>query len=264
MKRYQLKTGQAIAFSIFLSAGLVSAEETNKDAGWEFGASIYGWFPDIAGQTASGDGSFTVDIENILENLEFTMMGTFEARKGRWGMVTDLIYMDVSGSKDDLLIEGGGLPPSATADLDLDMTSWICTLAGSFRALEKDWLTADVIAGTRYLDVDQTLGWSVYDSSGTLHSEGSVSGGLENWDAIIGTRGQLAFGPNNAIFVPFELDAGAGDSDLTVQAAAGLGYSFGAWKAAALWRHLYYDLSSDKALDDMSFSGPAIGAAFTW
>ena len=51
--------------------------------------SIYGWFPDIAGQTAftqpGGGDDFEIDIDNILDNLKFTLMGTLDVRKGRWG-----------------------------------------------------------------------------------------------------------------------------------------------------------------------------------
>jgi len=57
---------------------------------------------------------------------------------------------------------------------------------------------------------------------------------------------------------------GAGESDLTWQGVAGLGYAFRWGEVAAAWRYLYYDLPSDKAIRDMSFSGPEIGVTFRW
>jgi hypothetical protein len=36
-----------------------------------------------------GGSDFEVDIKNILDNLEFTLMGIVDVRKGRWGLLTD-------------------------------------------------------------------------------------------------------------------------------------------------------------------------------
>jgi hypothetical protein len=58
---------------------------------WQFGATIYAYFPDISGRTrfapAGGGGEFTLDIGTILDNLKFAFMGAFEAHSGRWGDV---------------------------------------------------------------------------------------------------------------------------------------------------------------------------------
>lgn len=56
---------------------------------WQFGATIYGYFPDISVTTrfapAGGGGEFTLDIGTILDNLKFAFMGAFEAHSGRLG-----------------------------------------------------------------------------------------------------------------------------------------------------------------------------------
>ncbi len=93
----------ALMVALFASTGALAQQASGGSDGWQFGASIYGWFPDIAGQTAfmqpGGSNEFEIDIDNILENLEFTLMGVFDMRKGRWGLLTDAIYMDVGGSE---------------------------------------------------------------------------------------------------------------------------------------------------------------------
>ena len=69
---------------------------------WQYRASIYGWFPDIGGKTTfpAGTGSsIGVDASQIIDGLKFTFMGTFEAQKGPWGVFTDVVYLDVGGSK---------------------------------------------------------------------------------------------------------------------------------------------------------------------
>jgi hypothetical protein len=185
-------------------------------------------------------------------------------------MLTDVIYMDVGSSNNGTRKASIGrreLPVDAAANIDLDLKSWIWTLAGYYRALDQSGLTLNVVAGARYLDVEQEVDWDVTGNVGPIpvpDRSGEAKASLTNWDAIIGVRGRYAFGAQKAWFVPYHLDVGAGDSDFTWQGIAGMGYAFGWCEVAAVWRYLYYDLQSDKAIDDMSFSGPAIGVTFRW
>ena len=64
--------------------------------------------------------------------------------------------------------------------------------------------------------------------------------------------------------MPYYLDVGTGNSDLTWQALAGIGYSFKWGEMIAAWRYLDYEMPSDKRIADMNFSGPAVGAVFRW
>jgi hypothetical protein len=57
---------------------------------------------------------------------------------------------------------------------------------------------------------------------------------------------------------------GAGDSDLTWQLVGGVGHAFGWGEVVLSYRHLDYDFGEDKALREMTFSGPAIAFAFSW
>src|SRR5258705_10160207 len=92
--------GAAIA-TIAASVPVAAAAQELSDQ-WQFRASVYGWLPDIGGTTTfpAGTGSsINVDASQIIDTLKFTFMGTFEAQKGRWGAFTDVIYLDVGGSK---------------------------------------------------------------------------------------------------------------------------------------------------------------------
>jgi len=44
------------------------------------------------------------------------------------------------------------------------------------------------------------------------------------WDVVIGVRGHANL--NRQWYLPYQLDIGAGQSDLTWQAAGGIGYRF--------------------------------------
>jgi hypothetical protein len=92
-----------LILALLVSTNALAQQPESETGSWHFGASIYGWFPDITGKTVftqpGGGNEFEIDIEDILDNLEFTLMGMFDVRKGRWGFVTDIIYMDVGSSE---------------------------------------------------------------------------------------------------------------------------------------------------------------------
>jgi len=269
--RSQIK--KAISVISLTAALLPAAVSADNSDSWEFGASVYGWFPDISGSTSFPDGSggdFTLPIDTILDNLKFTFQGSFDARKGNWGLYTDVIYMDMGASKSNTgegTIGGIEIPVDVTAKVSLDMTSWIWTTAGYYRMLETSQSTVDILAGVRYADIEQTLKVSLSGNTADLpfpERDGKVVVGGTNWDAIIGLRGKFAFGRDNAWFLPYYLDVGTGDSDLTWQAFGGVGYAFGWGELAAVWRYMEYDLDSKGPMNDMNFSGPAVGAVWRW
>jgi hypothetical protein len=260
----------AAAFTVALFGSALPAVAADSD--WAFGATVYGWFPDISGNVGfrddTGGRDFEVEIGDILDNLEFTFQGGLDVRKGRWGAVTDVIYMSVGKtqrSSRDGTLGGTQIPTDVSARLEFDMKSWIWTAAGYYRALDESSHTVDLLAGFRYLDVDQTLDWSLTGNLAgipVLDREGSGEAKLQNWDFIVGLRGRFTMGADGSWFLPYVFDVGAGDSDLTWQAAAGLGYRFGWGEILGVWRHLSYEM--DTALSEMEFSGPAIGATFRW
>ena len=83
--------------------------ETDND--WQFSAKAYLWAADIGGKTGAGD-SLDVSFSDVFDNLETGFMGAFEARKGKWLVLTDLIYLDVSAS-DKTTVGDGPFPIDA-------------------------------------------------------------------------------------------------------------------------------------------------------
>lgn len=259
--------------SLAAAVVLPTASAQPADA-WRFQASIYAYLPTIGGSTIfppeSGGSSASVDIDSILENLKMTFMGSFEARRGQFGVFTDLIYLDVGDSKSgsrELSIGGVTLPAGVNANVDFDLKGWAWTLGGTFEAVRTPDAHLDVIGGVRVLDIEQTLDWTLTGNVGSValpNRAGSRGAGLQNWDLIVGVKGRVAFGEGRRWYVPYYFDAGFGDSEVTWQALAGVGYAFGWGDLYASWRYLDYDMKSGQAISSLTFNGPAIGAVFRW
>jgi hypothetical protein len=264
----------AVIWCAFGAAGFAApslhAQELSDD--WQFGVAIYGWLPDIAGNTnfpVGGDSSIHVDIGTILDHLKMTAQGSFEIQKGRWGAFTDLVYLDVgdSTSKDrDVSIGGLPLPATVTTSLDFDLKTTIWSLAASYRVMAEEQATFDLLAGARLFKTKQTLDWRFTGDFGPITPPpltGTRSSSVDQWDAIVGGKGRIALGQDRTWYVPYYVDIGAGDSDLTWQAMVGLSYEFGWGNVGIAWRYLDYDLANGP-MQDLNINGPAIGAMFRW
>lgn len=267
---HKMVTAAALAMATMTPIAVPAQQLSDQ---WQFRASVYGWLPDIGGTTTfpTGPGpGINVDANRIIDSLKFTFMGTFEAQKGRWGVFTDLIYLDVGGSKSetrDLTLGRVDLPVGISANASLDLKAVVWTVAGSYRLATDPGATLDVLAGARLLDLKQTLGWQFSADIGGIAPPprtGSSVTKADNWDGIIGVKGRLAFGDDRQWFVPYYADVGTGDSDLTWQGVLGIGYAFRWGEVFAAWRYLGYNFKSGSAVEDANFNGPGIGVAFRW
>lgn len=276
-KRQTAAAGAALALALTLLPAVAGAQTKREDwqsGQWQFSVGLYLYLPTISGSTEFPGGtsgpSVSVDPNKILGSLNFVYMGTLEAENGRFGVVTDVIYMDVGGSKSrtrDITIGGAQLPAGTTADASLDMKTWVWTIAPELRVVSVPTFTMDVLLGARLLSVTQDLTWGVTGNLGSIPLEGR-SGSLEVqetiWDGIVGIKGRIAPGCCERWILPYYFDVGTGGSDLTWQAAGGLGYAFRWGSISAGWRYLDYDLKSDSAVQSLTLSGPMLLAVYRW
>ncbi len=258
-----------IAFAAMLPA--VSHAQASADS-WQWRASLYGWFPTISVETRfpTGGSSIEVDADEIIDDLKFAFMGTLEARKGRWGVFTDAMYVDLGDTKSgsrDLSVGQVGLPANVTANLSLDMKAWVWTLAGVYGLANTKENSTDLLFGGRMVYVKQTLDWAFSGNIGSLGLPGA-SGRSEvdvtNWDAVVGVKGAVKLGDDGRWVLPYYLDIGTGESKFTWQALGGVGYSFGWGTAVLAYRYLDYQLKDGVPIDNMNYSGPLLGLTFQW
>jgi len=195
-----------------------------------------------------------------------TFQGSLDAHNGRWGIFNDLVYVDLGGVKQqnrDFSIGNVGVPASATTDLTLDLKSLIWTVAGEYRVMSDSAWTLDLLGGARELRMKPTLGYSITGELGPVVLPGGRSGSKQVderlWDGIVGVKGRYAFADDRQWFVPFYLDVGTGQTQLTWQGATGVGYAFKWGEVVALYRYLDYKNKSGKPIEDMIMKNPQLG-----
>ncbi|MCC7199917.1 MAG: hypothetical protein IT483_10430 [Gammaproteobacteria bacterium] len=262
----------AVALCGLLGLLPVQAHAESAPDEWQWGATLYLWLPSLGGETSfptdGGAPPIEISTDALLDSINMAFMGALEARKGRWGAAADVIYLDLGASQKgsrDFSIGSVELPASVSADLKADLTGWLWTLTGSYNVIPQENFSLDLLAGARLLDLQEDLRWTFNGDisslplpgrSGSSHSEDSY------WDAIVGVKGRATFGASRNWFVPYYLDIGAGESDLTLQARLGLGYSFESLEVLGVWRYLDYDLGESRPIKSIDFNGPALGVTF--
>ena len=232
---------------LFVAPVYGQTQDSSNNDDWQFTGNIYLWVADIGGQTASG-ADIDIGFNDIINNLDFTFMGGLGAKKGRWGFMTDFIYLAIS--------EGTNIPltPSLTLS-EVGTKSWVITPQVTYQVVQSDRWDVNLLAGARYLYLKAELQFS---PPAKVSDSGSV------WDGIVGTRGKMNLNQN--WYLPFHFDVGGGDTDLTWQAFGGVGYNFGSFDLVAGYRHLEWDFDkNDKGggtFNNFNISGPLIGAKF--
>lgn len=266
-----MKIRTLLCLALSAAAPLAVRAQTATD-GWQWQAAMYGYFPALGGTTQFPSGAsgpaIEVSSKDLIDSLKFAFMGTLGAKKGQWGFWTDVFYTDVGGSKHatrDFSIPGYDLPADVNGNFSLDVKSTFWTLAGTYQVANSPEHTLDLLAGTRLADIKQRLDWTINgDISGIPlpgHS-GSRDLTISNWDAIVGLKGMAYIGSGHKWFLPYYVDVGAGQSKLTWQFNAGIGYDFGWGAIVASWRYLDYEMKSSEPIQNLDFNGPLVGVVF--
>jgi hypothetical protein len=252
---------------------------------WTFSLLPYLWVPSIDGKfnygpppAGGGSPSVSVDADKILDNLNFAFMITGEARRGRWLVATDVMYVDMGSEHGTVrsvdLNPGNGRINVATTGLNAgttnSLTAWVWTLGGGYAAVQGPRATLDVLAGFRYLSLETKTDWQLtatvtgtgpLGSTATFAQSGSVKQSEDVWAGIVGAKGRAMLGESRW-FVNYYADAGGASSLFTWQGAAGIGYAFKWGEIILDYRYLYYSQGGDKLIDNLDLGGFALGANF--
>jgi len=178
----------------------------------------------------------------LFNNLNAGFMGSFEARKDKWLVLTDLVYLDVSADKNAKAtvpvgpgIGPGPVPVEIKTEVDVSLKGAVFQLAGGYSLISDGPLKLDLLAGARFLDLDSDISVDLSALERNRKIKASESGNV--WDGIVGVKGMYAL--NQRWSLPYYADIGTGESDFTWQVAAGVAYHAAKWvDVAFVYRHL--------------------------
>jgi len=213
----------------------LQAEATNQ---WSFDVSLYGLAAGMSGDVTVKGVSSDLDVgfDKIWANLKFGAMGSARVGYGKWALSTEVVYMDLEGSK------------------------------GLFTGKAQQWLVqpaleyqidphVGVYAGTRYNSLHLEL-----DGPGAIN----VSGTHEWWDPVLGARFNLPVWKRLSFNLTGDFGGFDVGSRLTWQA-----YPYLSWQLSKLasvqvgYRLLYTDYETGSGLNrfkyDVLTHGPQIG-----
>ena len=252
----KIVTSSLLCFTLAVAGGDVAPVEqeisvSEPASSWEQSITIYGWVPSFDGTlkyTIPGDGGGDAETD-WLDKIDLFIMANYEVRKDKWSFLMDMIYLNMSDSQQTSII--GDLVPVTSEE---ELTGWLLSFYGGYNILEREKMTLDVIAGLRYfsleLDIDGTFGSLPF----------SVSPSTELYDMVVGMKGKVDIDEN--WYVPYLFDIGGGDSDLTWQASAGIGYHFDWGDLLLTYRYVYYDKGDEYLIQELDMYGPKVGVVF--
>lgn len=231
--------------------GLSVVPALAKDGSWTYDLSANLWFSatNVTADTPNGEVNAELSFSDAIQDLDFAFMGTAEARNGRWGIVGDLLYFDLSAD---------GPSPKGVLFSEVAVSSQITVLSGlvAYRVHEDAKVAVDVGAGLRAFWTD--LGTTFVGASAPTETIGQT----RNWvDPIVAARVRVAF--SDQWFGTAMLDAGGTGDTQTWQALATVGYSLNEnWAFQGGYRYLEAEWDTDFGTSSLDFSGPIIGVTY--
>ena len=152
MKTIATLTASLLAFApLSTTAGSAEApaydlqEPAAPSSDWHWKANLYGWAESLDGNVTLRGRYVPVDIDfdDILENLDFAIMGSAQVNYGRWGFIADMSYAELSGSS---------YTPRSVINTDLKQL--IGNFAVAYEIVTGESRRLDVYAGVRVNSLD--------------------------------------------------------------------------------------------------------------
>ncbi len=227
---------------------------TKDSSDWEHKVAIYGWLATFDGtlKYSLPDGDTQESDGGVVDELDGIFMAAYEVRKDKFSLLADVMYLGMSGGEtiaEDIL--RGKLAVAVAQEFD----AWLISVYGGYNIIDTGSATLDIIAGMRYfsLDVEASIDFPIIAPI-------PLSPSFEVYDALIGVKG--SFDINENWYVPYLFDIGAGDTDLTWQAQASIGYRFDWGDVLATYRYLHYEKDDLRLVEDFDLYGPKVGVVF--
>lgn len=163
-----LSTGAAA----FLAVGVAPAAQA-EGGGWRYSATFYVF----AAETTSraGGREATLSFSDALDNLDRSLMGVFEARRGPWTLAFDYMLTDLSVS--------GDVPDASYGRLDASTRTEIASFIALYDVHATQYGTYSIGGGARWFDTETRIDLS----AGTEPAASAAS--AQSWtDPVLAAR----------------------------------------------------------------------------
>ena len=218
-------------------------EDTNI---WKNELIIYGWFPSITANTPLPGSGESIDAKDIIDNLNMAFIGAYTGRNDTWSVFGDVMYMDIGDSKSHTF------PRGSVARVSVDMKALLVNAGVGYNLVDTGDGILDVIGGVRYMDLE-------VDVRTDLLVSRNISASKDFTDFFIGVRGNKNINEN--WYIPYQADIGTGDTELSWQLFAGVGYRYDWGDIKLGYRYLEFDMEDDAIVDDLTLSGAVLGVS---
>ena len=189
-------------FTLILTGSIVAHAEYNE---WNWNITPYAWLIGLKGDVGAKGLVAPVDqsFSDSVKKLTIAGMVSLDGNNGTWGMVSDIVYLNLDDSKDTALgkIKGG-------------VDQWIVTVAPYARIDLEENITLDLGAGGHYL----------YTSIDVNTPAASRSQSKEWVDPVILARVKVDTTEKLSFILTGDIGGFGVNSDLTWQLAATAGY----------------------------------------
>jgi hypothetical protein len=233
----------------------IKKQDSSDDSEWHFGFAPYLFAAGISGTVGARGRTVEVDANfgNVWENLDMGLMGAFQARKGRFVLLNDLIWTKLSAEKDT---PG---PLYSTAKLGINL--FILDPEVGYRLVDSEKGSLDVLGGVRIWSVETNINVTTGVLPGFDVSQ------RKSWAApVVGLHGVVNITPKFFLAGKFDIGGAGIGADLTTQLYGAAGYRF--TKHVALiggYRWLQVDYDDDEGfIFDTQMSGLMFGVKFSW
>jgi opacity protein-like surface antigen len=272
MKNFLNQLIVVFLFVMVISMPSFAQNQSRESDGWDIRLMPYFWMSSMkADSTVDGvSGGVDVSFGDVIDYLDFGVMGRVEAWKDKWGLTFDGLYMDLG--LDESFKGSRGL---VNYNLDAEVRLGMADFGLAYRLYEQSFgsnnqqkLTFEPYGGLRYAYLRQVISLNV--TIPDVGSAGRTIGGSEDWvEPFIG--GRLIWDLNDKLALNVRGDAGGfgigSASDLTWQIMGGVDYKIS--KSMILnagYRYVDLDYSHGSGSNefgiDLQAQGPVIGLTF--
>jgi len=204
--------------------------------GWEVFLTPYLWASGLEGEVGSRGRSTEVDLgfSDIVKDLDGALMLPIELRKGRWGLLSELILIRLS--------KQSGTPGPLFGGVELGSDETLVQLLPFYRITPQEPVAFDVLAGGRLWHSSAELVFT----PGVL--PGVVVDATERWiDPVIGVRALADIGKRWRVHGFGDIGGFGIGSDLTWQLLGTIRYEIGTGTVLRFgYRHLDVDFEDEE------------------